>query len=64
MNIKDLTFFNGGDIMKKFQVIMHASEIYEVEAEDEDEALEIVSCGEIEPIDKEYYDEDEVREIK
>ena len=50
--------------MKKFQVIMHASEIYEVEAENEDEALEIVSCGEIEPIDKEYYDEDEVREIK
>ena len=64
MNIKDLTFFNGGDIMKKFQVIMHASEIYEVEAEDEDEALEIISLGEIEPIDKEYFDEDEVKEIK
>ena len=50
--------------MKKFQVIMHASEIYEVEAEDEDEALEIISLGDLEPVDKEYYGEDEVREIK
>ena len=45
-------------------MLFRSSEIYEVEAEDEDEALEIISLGEIEPIDKEYYDEDEVREIK
>ena len=49
--------------MKKFQVIMHASEIYEVEAEDEDEALDLVSCGDLEPVDKEYYGEDEITEI-
>ena len=42
---------------------MHISEIYEVEAEDEDEALAIVSLGEIEPICKEYYGEDEITEI-
>ena len=49
--------------MKKFQVIMHASEIYEVEAEDKEEASELVLCGNREPICKEYYGEDEIMEI-
>ena len=50
--------------MKKFQVIMHVSEMYIVKAKDEDEALDLVSCGDLEPTDREYYGEDEIWEVK
>ena len=49
---------------KLFRISMHCAELYEVEAEDEDEALDIISLGEEEPIEKEYYGDDEIWEVK
>ena len=49
--------------MKTYRISMHSAELFEVEAESEEEALEIISLGEIEPIHKEYYGEDEIMEI-
>ena len=42
---------------------MHCAELFIVEAESEEEAFDIISLGEIEPIEKEYYGEDEIMEI-
>ena len=50
--------------LKTYQISMHCAELYEVEAEDEDEALDIISLGEEEPIEKEYYGDDEIWEVK
>ena len=49
--------------MKKYQISMHCAELFIVEAESEEEAFDIISLGEIEPIEKEYYGEDEIMEI-
>ena len=49
---------------KLFRISMHCAELYEVEAEDKEEASELVLCGNREPIWKEYYGEDEIWEVK
>ena len=50
--------------MKKYQISMHCAELFEVEAESEEEAFDIISLGEVEPIEKEYYGDDEIWEVK
>ena len=49
---------------KLFRISRHAVEVFEVEAKDEDEALEIIESDEDEePIHKEYYGDDEITEV-
>ena len=50
--------------LKTYQISMHCAELYEVEAENEDEAFDIISLGNEEPIEKEYYGDDEIWEVK
>ena len=47
----------------KYRIVMQSRELYEVEAESEDEAYEMIAIGEVEPIDKEYFGDDIVEEI-
>jgi hypothetical protein len=47
-----------------YKIVMQARELYEVDAESEDEAYEMIAIGQVEPIDKEYFGEDIVEEIK
>lgn len=51
-------------MIKKYLISMQSTELYEVEAENEEEAFEIISFGEVEPIAKEYFGDDNIREIK
>ena len=43
---------------------MQSSELYEVEAENVDEAYETIALGLVEPIDKEYWGDDNIWEVK
>lgn len=48
----------------RYKIIMQSRELYEVDAESEDEAYEFIAMGQVEPIDKEYFGDDIVEEIK
>lgn len=43
---------------KRYRIIMQSREMFDVEAETEEEAYEIISVGEIEPIFKKYFGDD------
>ena len=49
---------------KKFRISMQSTELYEVVAENLDEAYEMIALGQVEPLDKEYFGDDIVEEIK
>lgn len=51
-------------MIKRYRITMQASEMYEVEAENEDEAYEMIALGQVEPIDKEYWGDDNIWEVK
>lgn len=40
---------NGGDAMKKFKVVQVVEEVYIIEAEDEESAVDMVYSGHVEP---------------
>jgi hypothetical protein len=48
---------------KRFRISMQLSELYEVVAETEEEAYEMIALGQVEPIDKEYWGDDNVWEV-
>jgi hypothetical protein len=50
-------------MIKKYLVSMQSTELYEVEAENEEEAYEMIALGEVEPIAKEYFGDDDIREV-
>ena len=47
-----------------YKIVMQSRELYEVDAENLDEAYEMIALGQVEPLDKEYFGEDIVEEIK
>ena len=49
--------------MKKYLISMRSTELYEVDAENEEQAYEFIALGEVEPIAKEYFGDDDIREI-
>ena len=51
-------------MIKKYLISMQSTELYEVGAENEEEAFEIISLGEVEPVAKEYFGDDDIQEIK
>lgn len=51
-------------MIKRYRITMQASEMYEVEAENEEEAFETIALGLVEPIDKEYFGDDNIWEVK
>ena len=51
-------------MIKKYRITMQASEMYEVEAENEDEAFETIALGMVEPIGKEYFGDDNIWEVE
>ena len=50
-------------MIKRFRISMQSTELYEVEAENEEEAYEMIALGEVEPIAKEYFGDDDIREM-
>jgi hypothetical protein len=50
--------------MPKFRISRALTEFYVIEAKTEEEALEILSYGDIDAMDKEYWGEENIREIK
>ena len=51
-------------MIKKYLISMQSTELYEVGAGNEEEAFEIISLGEVEPIAKEYFGDENIQEIK
>lgn len=51
-------------MIKKYRITMQASELYEVEAESEQEAFETIALGMVEPIGKEYFGDDNIWEVE
>jgi hypothetical protein len=47
-----------------YRIVMQSRELYEVDTENLDEAYEMIALGQVEPLDKEYFGEDIVEEIK
>ena len=50
--------------MVRYKIVMQLRELYEVDAENLDEAYEMIALGQVEPLDKEYFGDDIVEEIK
>lgn len=48
---------------KVYRITTQVTEFYEVEADSEEQAIEKLSLGDIEPIHKEYWGDDNVKEI-
>ena len=46
----------------RFRIITKVRELYDIEAENEAEAYEMIALGEVEPITKKYFDDDIVIE--
>jgi hypothetical protein len=46
-----------------YKITMQSREVYKVEAENEDEAYEMIAIGQVEPIDKQYFGDDIVEEM-
>jgi len=51
-------------MIKRFRISMQSTELYEVVAENEEEAYEMIALGEVEPIAKEYFGDDDIREVE
>lgn len=47
-----------------YKIVMQLRELYEVDAENLDEAYEMIALGQVEPSDKDYFGDDIVEEIK
>lgn len=50
--------------MVRYKIVMQLRELYEVDAENLDEAYEMIALGQVEPSDRDYFGDDIVEEIK